>query len=176
MGCDRRQGLEAVRSCIARPRATVPSVIPRLRQRRGARSGQGGFDVVGVRIGVIDEDDCKTNQQPHLKHIPGRRTVSGNVQPHAVLVESVLVRIESLQISATLGRLVESIVHGRVLLMAKDDTLAGPTLSTTFKTLCALGSLFVTCELGQPGRGARRAGVTTPTFQLPSSTCQAVKT
>lgn len=62
-------------------------------------------------------------------------TVFWDIQPDAILVERVLVRIEPLQVTATLGRLGQVLVHGRILLMTKDDALTGATFSAAFTTL-----------------------------------------
>lgn len=67
-----------------------------------------------------------------------------NIQPNTVLVERILVRVETLQISSASGSVVQVLVHGCILLMTEDDAFAGPTLSTTFATLRTFGLLLVT--------------------------------
>lgn len=57
VACDCRQGFQAVRICIASPRATAPSGITGLGQRDGARLCD--LKIVRVWVGVIDEDDCQ---------------------------------------------------------------------------------------------------------------------
>lgn len=70
-------------------------------------------------------------------------TVFRNIQPDAILVERVLVRIEPLQVSTTLGRLGQVLVHRGILLMAKYNALTGATFSAAFATLRALRFLLV---------------------------------
>lgn len=106
-----------------------------------------------------------------LGYVPGSRTVFGNVQPDAVLVKRVLIRIEPLQVSAAFWWCLEAIIHGRVLLMAEDNALAGPTLSATFATLCALGFLFI--AWGLLVEGAARGRRDGRTLELAGPTCQA---
>lgn len=67
-----------------------------------------------------------------------------NIQPDTVLVERILVRVETLEISTAGRGVVEILVHRRILLMTEDDAFAGPTLSTTFATLRTFGLLLVT--------------------------------
>lgn len=66
-----------------------------------------------------------------------------DIQPDTILVKRVLVRVETLQIPAAFCLLL-AIVHRRILLMAKNNALAGPTFSATFATLGADWFLFVT--------------------------------
>lgn len=60
VACDCRQGFQAVRVCITGPRATAPSCIVGLGQRDSARLCD--LEIVGVWVGIIDEDDCSTDQ------------------------------------------------------------------------------------------------------------------
>jgi hypothetical protein len=46
-----------VRVCITGPRATAPSRIAGLSQRDGTRFCN--LEILGVRVGIIDEDDCQ---------------------------------------------------------------------------------------------------------------------
>jgi hypothetical protein len=75
------------------------------------------------------------SQQAPRSAKPAIHTVFWDIQPNAILVERVLVRIEPLQVSTTLGRLGQVLVHGGILLMAKYDALTGATFSAAFATL-----------------------------------------
>ena len=92
---------------------------------------------------------------PFLSSMSGR-TVLGDIQPDAILLERVFIRIETLEIATVLGRAPGSIVHRSVLLVAEYDALARATLSISFPTLRALGFLFVACQFSSASGGWRR--------------------
>lgn len=102
-------------------------------------------------------------------------TVLWNIQPNAVLVERVFIRIKAFQITTVLRRPSKRIVHRGVLLMSKDDSFAGPTFSISFAALRALGFLFVACREGQSRRNTPwRGGVAgAHTFEFSLSAGQA---
>jgi hypothetical protein len=68
-----------------------------------------------------------------------------NIQPDAILVEGVLIREKAFEIPTSFlsGGIC---IHGRILLMAKDDSLTRTTLTATFATLRTLGLLFIACK------------------------------
>lgn len=83
-----------------------------------------------------------------------------NIQPDAILAEGVLVREKTLEIPTPFLSS-GTCIHGGILLMAKDDSLAWATLTATFATLRTLGLLFVACEsvsreAGKTGRGGNK--------------------
>lgn len=71
------------------------------------------------------------------------RTLLGDIEPDAILTEGVLVGIKPPEVPGTTRRLRRVLIHGRILLMAEDDGLAGTTLSGALATLGTLGFLLV---------------------------------
>jgi len=67
-----------------------------------------------------------------------------NIQPDTIFIEGVFIREKAFQVPASFLSGCGGI-HGGILLMTKDDPLAGTTFTTSFPTLRALGFLFVTC-------------------------------
>jgi hypothetical protein len=73
-------------------------------------------------------------------NLKGRKhTIFGNIEPHAVLVECVLVRVEALEIPVP-----ATIVHRGILLVTEHDALTPPAFARAFGALGALGFLLVT--------------------------------
>lgn len=67
-----------------------------------------------------------------------------NIQPDTIFMEGVFIREKAFQVTTSFlsggGG-----IHGGILLMTKNDTLARTTFTTSFPTLRALGFLFVAC-------------------------------
>lgn len=129
----------------------TPGTRMRVRGQNGSFGlSQCSFKVLRIGIRVIDEDDYRLRQstcQPNgtlSEDVRRVHTMFGDVEPDTVLVKGILIRVEALQRATSGGGIAQILVHRGILLMAKDDPLAGATDPAAFTTLRAFGFLLVT--------------------------------